>query len=176
MTTTTHDFEAALLAAGTAIARAEIFDDRVTSDEERIKAWAEAMAPHGIDKADALAAVTAHYSAPGADTIRVGDVITAARKIRRDRAERDKGEQVAQAAAITGPDRQLGGLPIGQADGKPIWDAYDEHDAIELPCRTCQAQPDQACVNLATGMTRKIPCLSRLSDGVKAARAKAAQR
>ncbi|AOE44338.1 hypothetical protein SEA_EYRE_58 [Gordonia phage Eyre] len=169
MTTTTHDFEAALLAAGTAIARAEIFDDRVTSDQERIQAWAEAMAPHGIDKADALAAVTAHYTAPGADTIRVGDVIAAARKIRRERAERDKGEQVAQAA-ITGPDRQLGGLPIGNADGEPIWDAYEEHDAIELACRTCQAKPREACVNLATHMTRKIPCLSRLADGVKAAR------
>lgn len=161
--------EAALMAAGVALSRAEIFDDRMTSDEARIEAWAEALDPHGIDQADALAAVTAHYTAPGADTIRVGDVIAAARKIRRERAERDKGEKIV-APAVTGPDRQLGGLPIGNADGEPIWDAYEEHDAIELACRTCQAKPREACVNLATHMTRKIPCLSRLADGVKAAR------
>ncbi|AOE45065.1 hypothetical protein SEA_ZIRINKA_67 [Gordonia phage Zirinka] len=159
--------EMAIRAAGTALARAEIFDDRVTADTARIQAWAEAMEPHGLDQADAIAAVTAHYSAPGATTVRVGDVITAARKIRRERAEREKGEQ----AAIAAPDRQLGGLPIGDADGTPIWPAYEQHDAITVPCRTCQAQPDEACVNLATQMTRKIPCTTRITDGMKASRA-----
>ncbi|QTF81778.1 hypothetical protein SEA_BEEGEE_75 [Gordonia phage BeeGee] len=158
--------ETAIRAAGTALARAEIFDDRVTADTARIQAWAEAMEPHGLDQADAIAAVTAHYSAPGATTVRVGDVITAARKIRRERAEREKGEQ----ATIAAPDRQLGGLPIGGADGTPIWPAYEQHDAITVPCRTCQAQPDEACVNLATQMTRKIPCTSRITDGLKASR------
>ncbi|QDM56417.1 hypothetical protein PP515_gp70 [Gordonia phage Sidious] len=158
--------EMAIRAAGTALARAEIFDDRVTADTARIQAWAEAMEPHGLDQADAIAAVTAHYSAPNADTVRVGDVITAARKIRRERAEREKGEQ----AAIAAPDRQLGGLPIGEADGTPIWPAYEQHDAITVPCRTCQAQPDDACVNLATQMTRKIPCTTRITDGMKASR------
>ncbi|QWY84574.1 hypothetical protein PP496_gp65 [Gordonia phage Yeet412] len=159
--------EMAIRAAGTALARAEIFDDRVTADTARIQAWAEAMEPHGLDQADAIAAVTAHYSAPGATTVRVGDVITAARKIRRERAEREKGEQ----AAIAAPDRQLGGLPIGDADGTPIWPAYEQHEAITVPCRTCQAQPDEACVNLATQMTRKIPCTTRITDGMKASRA-----
>ncbi|QAY17675.1 hypothetical protein SEA_MARTEENA_71 [Gordonia phage Marteena] len=158
--------EMAIRAAGTALARAEIFDDRVTADTARIQAWAEAMDPHGLDQADAIAAVTAHYSAPGATTVRVGDVITAARKIRRERAEREKGEQ----AAIAAPDRQLGGLPIGDADGTPIWPAYEQHDAITVPCRTCQAQPDEACVNLMTQMTRKIPCTTRITDGMKAGR------
>ncbi|AZV00720.1 hypothetical protein SEA_ENALISNAILO_68 [Gordonia phage EnalisNailo] len=158
--------ETAIRAAGTALARAEIFDDRVTADTARIQAWAEAMEPHGLDQADAIAAVTAHYSASNANTIRVGDVITAARKIRRERAEREKGEQ----AAIAAPDRQLGGLPIGDADGTPIWPAYEQHDAITVPCRTCHAQPDEACVNLATQMTRKIPCTTRITDGMKAGR------
>ncbi|QGJ87616.1 hypothetical protein SEA_FAITH5X5_62 [Gordonia phage Faith5x5] len=160
--------ETAIRAAGTALARAEVFDDRVTADTARIQAWAEAMEPHGIDQADALAAVTAHYTAAGADTIRVGDVIAGARKVRRERAEREKGEQTAIAA---GPDGQLAGLPIGQADGTPIWPAYEQHDAITVPCRTCQAQPDEACVNLATQMTRKIPCATRITDGMKASRA-----
>ncbi|MCR8897280.1 hypothetical protein NWF34_10000 [Gordonia sp. GONU] len=158
--------ETAIRAAGTALARAEIFDDRVTADRPRITAWAEAMDPHGIDQVDAIAAVTAHYSAPGAQTIRVGDVIAAARKIRRERAEREKGEQVAIAA----PDSQLGGLPIAGADGTPIWSAYEQHDAITVPCRTCQAQPDEACVNLATKMTRKIPCTTRITDGTRTGR------
>ncbi|QOC56073.1 hypothetical protein SEA_CLOWN_75 [Gordonia phage Clown] len=171
MTVTDDDIRA----AAAALARAEIFDDRVTSDDARNLAWAEAMAPHGIDVADALAAVTAHYSKPGADTIRVGDVIAAARKIRAERAEREKGEQVSQASAITPPDNQLGGLPIAGADGKPIWSAYDEHGAIGLPCTTCDAQPDDACINLATGLTRKIPCMTRLRDGYRASKQDADQ-
>ncbi|EAS0269327.1 hypothetical protein E7939_21790 [Salmonella enterica] len=163
MTTPSAD---AIRAAGTALARAEIFDDRVTADKARIAAWAEAMDPHGIDQADALEAVTAHYSAPGATTVRVGDVIAGARKVRRERAEREKGEQ----AAIAGPDRQLGGLPIAGANGTPVWSAYEQHGAIDLPCRTCDAEPNDACVNTVTGQTRVIPCISRLADGVKASR------
>lgn len=146
-------------AAAAAISRAQIFDDRVTADEHRIRAWAEAIQPFAIDQADACHAVTAHYQASGADTIKVGDVIALARKLRGERAEREKGEAV---AAIAPPDPQLGGLPIGGADGTPVWSAYEQHDAISRPCPTCHAKPEEACVNASTGVARKLPCISRL--------------
>lgn len=152
----------ALAAAGAALARAEIFDDRVTADRERIIAWAEAITPHGIHADDAIKAVTAHYQQAGANTPKPGDIIAAARKIRGDRAEREK---IHDLPALTPADPQSGGLPIGGTSGEPIWDAYEQHDAISRPCPTCQAQPDEACVNLATSMTRKIPCHARLKGG-----------
>ncbi|WLP90238.1 hypothetical protein [Gordonia sp. NB41Y] len=153
----------AIKAAGAALSRAEIFDDRVTADRARILAWAEALATYGIEQGDAIAAVTAHYQRAGADTPKPGDVIAEARKIRAERAEREKAEAMsALPTAAVPPDRQLGGLPIANVDGEPIWDAYEEHGAISRICPTCDAQPNEGCVNLATGGDRKIPCVARL--------------
>ncbi|WP_353107780.1 hypothetical protein [Gordonia sp. (in: high G+C Gram-positive bacteria)] len=161
--------EHSITAATAALGRAALFDDRITAgDVARIAAWAEAIEPFGIEAPDALAAVTAHYQATNANTIRVGDLIAAARKIRGERAEREKGHQI--AGELTPPDNQLAGLPIAGADGKPIWAAYEHYDAIELPCETCGAQPEQACINPITNQTRKIPCVSRVATGVKRSR------
>lgn len=153
--------EAAVRAAGAALSRAEIHDDRVTADEHRIRAWAEAMNNYGCDDTSiACRAVDTHYSQPGAVSAKVGDIIAAYRQIRRDGAERDKATQA--AATLTPPDPQLGGLPIGQADGQPIWHAYEHaYNAHRQPCSTCGAQTNQACINPITGRTRKIPCVVR---------------
>lgn len=161
--------EWAIEAAGAALARAEIFDDRMTADSARILAWAEALATYGITKPDAMAAVTAHYQRPAADTPKPGDIIAEARKIRGERAEREKGDVAALPPA--NPDPQLGGLPIVAADGKPVWSAYEQHGAIDLACPTCKSKPDESCTNLATGMARKIPCTARIVAGTKAAKA-----
>lgn len=152
----------ALQAAGAALARAEVFDDRVTADRARIIVWAEALTTYRIEQADAMAAVTAHYQQPGAQTPKPGDIIDQARKIRRERAEREKAEEVAALPAPPPPDPQLSGLPIAGANGDPIWSAYEQHDAILRHCPTCKAEPETACVNLATGMVRKMPCTRRL--------------
>lgn len=146
-------------AVAAAISRAEIHDDRMTSDPNRIRAWADTCTPHGInDTAIACHAVDHHYTRPGVDTIRVGDFIAAYRKLRRDQAEADKGTQTA------GPDRQLDGLPIAGADGNPVWSAYEVDDAILLTCRSCGAEPEHACHNTITGGPRKVPCFTRLAD------------
>ena len=162
MTVTETDIRCATAALG----RAEIFDDRVTADEVRIASWAEAFAPFGFDQPDILAAVTAHYQQSGANTPKPGDIIELARKIRRERAEREKATDLAELPPPAAPDRQLGGLPIGGADGEPVWSAYEQHDAILRHCPTCKAEPETACVNLATGMARKMPCTRRLKRGV----------
>lgn len=157
----------AIQAAGAALSRAEVFDDRVTADRARILVWAEAFTTYGIEQADAMAAVTAHYQQPNPNTPKPGDVIELARKIRRERAEREK---VAELPAIAPPDPQFGDLPI-DADGEPAWAAYEQHGAITRECRTCGAPVGHGCVNTATGNDRKIPCVARLLDGVKAAKA-----
>lgn len=156
----------AIEAAGAALSRAEIFDDRVTSDRPRILLWAEALTKYGIEAPDAIAAVTAHYQQAGADTPKPGDIIEFARKIRRERAEREKAQSLAALPPSPSPDPQFGNLPIA-TDGEPVWSAYEEHDAIEHPCRTCGAAPREGCVNTATGGDRKIPCVSRLADGFR---------
>lgn len=161
MTVTETDIRCATAALG----RAEIFDDRVTADEVRIASWAEAFAPFGFDQPDILGAVTAHYQQPGAQTPKPGDIIELARKIRRERAEREKATDLAALPPPAAPDPQLGGLPIGGADGDPVWSAYEQHDAILRHCPTCKAEPETACVNLATGMARKMPCTRRLKRG-----------
>ncbi|QRY62714.1 hypothetical protein JVX90_00100 [Gordonia sp. PDNC005] len=159
--------EHSITAATAALGRAALFDDRITAgDTARIAAWAEAIEPFGIETPDALAAVTTHYQATNADTIRVGNLIAAARKIRGERAEREKGTQI--AAQLPPPDPQLAGLPIAGADGNPIWPAYEHYNAIEIPCTTCGAQPEEACTNPITQTARKIPCVTRVSTARKA--------
>ena len=163
MTITDADIQCATAALG----RAEIFDDRVTADKHRIRAWAEALAPFGFDTPTILAAITAHYQRPGVDTPKPGDVIAAARKIRAEAAEREKGTQI--GGAIAAPDPQLGGLPIGGANGEPVWAAYDQWDAAKLTCPHCGAEPDHACRNPITDGPRKIPCAARSRAGYLAA-------
>lgn len=157
-------------AAAAALSRAEIHDDRITSDRNRIEAWAESMTTYACtDTAIACRAVDTHYSQTAAPAIKVGDVIAAYRKIRGEQAEREKGEAIAALPAPPPPDPQLGGLPIGGVDGKPIWHAYEHaHNAIRYACPTCEAQPEESCVNAINGRARKIPCTARVQAGIAA--------
>ncbi|MFH5209247.1 hypothetical protein ACHIPZ_13735 [Antrihabitans sp. NCIMB 15449] len=159
--TTLQATESTIRATAMAIGRAALFDDKITAgDRGRLAAWAEALEPIGLDQADMLSAVTAYYQAnANGRTIQVSDLIRCGRELRRDRAERDK----ARTAAFAPPDTQLGALPIGGADGKPIWAAYDVNEAIERPCPLCGAEANQSCVNPVNNNARRIPCLMRLT-------------
>lgn len=160
--------EHTIRAVAAAISRAEIHDDRMTSDANRIRVWADTCAKHGIDDTQlACQAVDAHYEQRDPDTLRVGTFIANYRRIRALAGEIDKGEQIA-AAEIAPPDPQLAGLPIGSADGKPIWTAYEHaHNAIAHPCTTCGAAPEESCTNPVNGKARKIPCIARVITGRK---------
>lgn len=145
------------------LGRASLFDDRITAgDAARIAAWSEAVESYRFDQADLLAAVTAHYQG-SSETMRVNDLIAASRKIRGERAEQEKARDLPEVAP---PDPQSMGLAL-HTTGDPIWKAYDQHSAIDLPCETCSAGEHEACVNLATNMTRRIPCVSRLTAGFR---------
>lgn len=147
---TTQPTEATIRAVAAAISRAEIHDDRMTSDPQRLRAWADTAQPHGItDTSLACRAIDTHYTAPGANTIRVGDFIATYRRLRATDGETDKGRQLANGT---------GGIA---RDGEPVWDAYDQHGAIERHCPTCEAAPMEACVR--RGKVQRIPCATRLS-------------
>lgn len=150
-------------AASAALGRASLFDDRITdSDAGRISAWAEALEDFKFDQADLLAAVTKHYQAQDAPTIRVGDLIASAREIRRVRGLKQNADEILSAPAITPPDGQLGGLPIAGADGPPIAAAYAVNGAIDRQCPRCKSAAGQACWNPSSRKDRKIPCAARL--------------
>lgn len=147
-------------AAGAAIGRASLFDDRITdADAGRISAWAEALDPFGFDQQDLLAGVTKYYQAENAPTIKVGDLIATARELRRMRAEREKG------VPAPPPNHAIAGLPIASADGKPIAEAYAISGAISIRCPRCESEPGTPCWNPASKQDRKIPCLDRIRAG-----------
>lgn len=154
--------EISIRAAGAALGRARLHDDRVTSDDAgRVAVWAEAFQPYAIKPHEALNAVTSYYSEPRDRVIGTGDVIRIVRNSRQDIAQRDT---VADAAGeLTPPDPQLGGLPIDGANGRAIPAAYEINNAIDRDCPTCKAPADHWCVNLIDRTcTRKIPCLKRM--------------
>lgn len=141
--------------------------DRRTIGEGDITAWGAALRPD-LDRQLALDAVRIHNATSG-DWIKPVHVNTLAVQIRKDRADRENRESREAREdrndvrhGITPPDTQLGGLPIGGADGDPLWDAYDINAAIDRDCPTCDQPRGCACVNPVNDSARKIPCLARL--------------
>lgn len=155
---------------GLIIGRAALFDNRFSeADIGRGGAWAEALAPYNLELPDALNAVTVHYRNEPLRMIMPADVIRIAREIRIDRAQREPAvdrelrqlQHDVKHGLVRG-DAQLGGLPIGGVDGKPVPGAYAVNNAIEHVCPLCGADEYQACTNSVSGVERKMPCLPRL--------------
>lgn len=151
--------------AALVLARANLFDPRIRSDDAMITAaWAEAIAKHNLDRARLMDAVTAYYEEPRDRSIGVGDVI----RIARDARQRDALADNAQSLASGSP---VGALPAGSgtsthpgglnAAGEPIPAAYEVDGAGYIPCPSCLAQPGQTCGR--GGHDYKIPCAARLA-------------
>ncbi|MHD0300863.1 hypothetical protein RCF19_33775 [Rhodococcus qingshengii] len=121
-----------------------------------------------LDRSLALEAVRIHY-VTSPDRIMPAHVNNLALQIRKDRAEREPAvdrelrqlQHDVKHGLVQG-DAQLGGLPIGGADGKPVPGAYAVNNAIEHVCPLCGADEYQACTNNVSGVGRKMPCLPRL--------------
>lgn len=142
--------------------------DLRTIGESDVIAWHLAIGE--LPKDLALEAVVIHHKT-STERIKPANVLGVAKSIRRDRAEREDAESREARAArhdqrhglkLVSGDTQLGGLPIGGADGPPIPGAYRVNDAAEHPCPTCNAAELEPCTNPITGSDRKIPCLKRM--------------
>ncbi|UYL87731.1 helicase loader [Gordonia phage Shivanishola] len=149
---------------------ARFIDDRLGQpDPNRLRMWVDMFSRTNVHPDEAVESVKAWYAVGGRDrVIQPGDICAGVRDLRRAAIERDHAASLAAQPAVA-TDPQLG-IPIAGADGEPIWPAYDVDDAGNYTCDTCHAEPDQACVNLATNMTRKIPCASRLLKARRAAK------
>lgn len=79
-----------LRAAAEVLKLAAILDDRAPSaDKPRIAAWAEQIHRHRLERRDLLDGLQAYYDSPSERAIQIGDLIHHARRVRRDRNERE---------------------------------------------------------------------------------------
>lgn len=73
---------------------ASLLDHRVpTPDKARVMAWSRQIDRHGLPRDDMLNAVQEFYDRPSPDPISVGDVIDGARRIKRNRLDREDEHQ-----------------------------------------------------------------------------------
>lgn len=85
----THD---ELAAIAEVLKLAAILDDRAPkADKSRIVAWAEQIHRHQLGREDLLDGLQAFYDQPQERAIAIGDLIQQAKRIRRDRLEREEG-------------------------------------------------------------------------------------
>lgn len=81
---------------------AAILDDRAAQpDKARIAAWSEQVERHKLTEPDLLDGLQAYYDNPSDHSIQIGDLIHHARRIRRDRNEREAETLRSQRAALT---------------------------------------------------------------------------
>lgn len=152
-------------AAAAAWSRARIWDDKLGDpDKVRLAAWAEAIDRWKLETPDLLEGVNVYYEGNTTGRIiGIGDLLHNARESRRQRAERERATEIhADVVAARALPHSYGGLPIN-ADGTPVWAAYDTNDAITRQCPRCHAAPDDACVT-GRGTAQKIPCLPRITN------------
>lgn len=152
-------------AAAAAWSRARIWDDKLGEvDKVRLAAWAEAIDRWKLETPDLLEGVNVYYEGNTTGRIiGIGDLLHNAREARRQRAERERAQEVhADVVAARELPHGYGGLPINAA-GNPVWAAYDVNDAISRKCPRCHAAPDDACVT-ARGTAQKIPCMPRMTN------------
>lgn len=73
---------------------AALLDHRLpTPGEARVMAWAKQIARHHLHRDDMLDAVQLFYDKPSSEPISVGDVVEGARKIKRDRTDREDDQK-----------------------------------------------------------------------------------
>lgn len=79
-----------IAATAEAMQLAGLLDDRFGhSDDARVTAWAEQIQRHELERDDLLDAVQAFYDIRQPYSLGIGDLLDAARALRRDRAQRE---------------------------------------------------------------------------------------
>lgn len=90
-TNTVSATEAELRSVTEVLQLAAFLDDRApNADKARIAAWAEQIHRHLLEPNDLLDAVQRYYDRPSDRPIGIGDVISGARAIKRDRLDREE--------------------------------------------------------------------------------------
>lgn len=116
---------------------AALLDNRVAApDKARIMAWSRQVARHSLPRDDMLDAVQAFYDRPGPQPVSVGDVIDGARRIKRDRIDREqdaqRDERAAQLAIKAETDDIAAAVHFGQTRRRT-----PRLDAAERALQTC---------------------------------------
>lgn len=143
---------------------AAVYDNR-KPDPAMLAGWTETARRARWTHPLAIDAIHEHYT-NSTERIMPAHITRHVQAARRAAVERDHAASLA-AEPVVNLDPQIG-LPIGGADGEPIWTSYDVDDAGTLTCDTCGAGPDEACVNTRSNTPRKIPCTSRLKKARRA--------
>lgn len=133
---------------------AQLLDDRTAhADKARIAVWAEQVEPFELALDDLLNGVRAYYADPRERPIGVGDLIAAARAIRRDRNERESAEQMRArqealdarvAEAIADTAEQLPAIP-GPRFTRPSQRADGKPNPLAVRCPWCHAPEYRPC-------------------------------
>lgn len=156
------------------LAKASLFDQAFAHPDLGIAvAWAEAL--QDIDPADALAAVTAHYSQPSPNRIMPGDVLAGVKQLRRKRVLAARNAEVFgnlaelraidKAAADRVRDEVL--IPALEANTTKFRRTEQaEYAARDVPCSFCRAPVGEPCV--VNDKPRDVAHPSRYDDAAKA--------
>lgn len=114
-----------LRAVAEALKLAAILDDRAPrADRARIAAWAERVHANRIERRDLLDGLQAFYDRPQERAIGIGDLLAEAKRIKRDRLDREADElrdarQHAQAHKAADTAGVLAGIPFGSTTKTP---------------------------------------------------------
>lgn len=123
---------------------AGILDDRCAQpDKARIAAWAEMAQRHNLTEPDILDGLQAYYDQPSDRAIQIGDLIQQARKIRRDRNEREaEAERVRRDELLsTKAAEDMRVLAAGAVMG-PVKNRTDRLVKAEIALQCCHGKTE----------------------------------
>ncbi len=151
---------------------AQLLDDRTAhADKARIAVWAEQVEPFDLPLDDLLDGVRAYYADPRERPIGVGDLIAAARAIRRDRNERESAEQMRArqealdarvAEAISEAADALPVIPAVRVFTRPSQRADGKPNPLSVRCPWCHAGEFRPCQTPGTNVILRNPHPSRV--------------
>lgn len=148
---------------------AQLMDDRAAhADKARIAAWAEQVDPYNLPLDDLLNGVRAYYADPRDRAIGVGDLIAAARAIRRDRNEREtfaEREAREDSRVVDIADRLADSLPdIPERFTRPSQRTDGRPNPLAIRCPWCHAPEFRPCQIPGANQVMREPHPSRIED------------
>jgi hypothetical protein len=142
---------------------AQLLDDRAAhADKARILAWAVEIEPYNLALEDLLNAVRAYYRDPRDRAIGIGDLITGARAIRNDRADREPIQSTPPPAALGEAISTSGIGEIRPRITRPSHRPDGTMNPLSVRCPWCHAGEFRPCKTPGTTVTLRNPHPSRV--------------